>query len=137
MKSAKWFAMLVAVMIGFAISVHAEESAADKPEKADKSKSEQRVDKPKTYRLISPYNKLESLTAEQEEQLKAVHGRYLEQIKSLQQQEKEEMMAILTDDQKSELQRIDEQAKAARKAKAAEKREQEKQRAREAQSAGE
>jgi hypothetical protein len=137
MKSAKWLAMMVAMVIGFAMVTHAEESASDvdkpKSEKAEKAAKADKPEQPKTYRLIAPYNKLPSLTDEQQERLKAIHGRYLEQIKVLQQQEKDEMMAVLTDEQKSELQQIDEQEKAARKAQAAEKREQEKQKAREAQ----
>ncbi len=127
MKSAKWFVMILAVTIGVSVVALAEDTAG---EQAD-------APKPRTPRLIAPFSKLTSLTAEQEAQLREIHGRYLEQIKVLQRQEKEEMMALLTDAQKAELEQMEEQAKAARKARSAEKREQEKQQAKDAQTASE
>ena len=69
---------------------------------ADAPKPDPKTDL-KGVRLIKPYTDLKDLTADQTIKLKEIHKKYSDQIKALEAQQKDEMAAVLTDDQKKEL----------------------------------
>ena len=128
MRCAKW--VVGALAVALCLSSYSLSEEAHHHSEADKA---QKQAKTRKARLIAPYNKLESLTDEQRDKLQEIHAVYLEKIKALQEEERQQMLAVLTDEQRAELDQIEKEAEAARKAKEAERREQQKQAAREAQ----
>ena len=54
-------------------------------------------------RLVKPWSDLKDLTSEQTDKLKEIHAKYLAEMSEIRAKEKEECMAVLTDDQKKEL----------------------------------
>jgi Spy/CpxP family protein refolding chaperone len=101
----------VALLVGSA-ALHAADDAA-KPDNATPTHVT------RGGRLVKPWSDLKDLTSEQTEKLKEIHAKSLAQMSEIRAKEKEECMAVLTDDQKKEL--ADDAAKtlADRKAKAA------------------
>ena len=88
-------AALVALMAISAVSFGADpEKPAAKPDAKPDTKG---------VRLIKPYSDLKDLTADQTTKLKEIHKKFADQIKALEAQQKDEMTAVLTDDQKKEL----------------------------------
>src|SRR5690606_33114349 len=81
MRFAKGTAAALAVMIGLCAQASAAEPASEQDQTTD---IEQKSDKPRLGRLILPFSALENLSDEQVQQLKEIHGRYLDQIKALQ-----------------------------------------------------
>ena len=71
------------------------------------------------YRLVQPWGKLKSLSDEQREKIYHIHRQSLDQIKQIQAQERKDILALLSDDQKLELVRVDEADTVARKLKPA------------------
>ena len=57
----------------------------------------------KNVRIIKPFSELKDLSPDQTEKLREIHKKYLEQIKAIEAQQHQELMAVLTDDQKREL----------------------------------
>jgi Spy/CpxP family protein refolding chaperone len=86
---------LVALMAISAVSFAADpEKPAVKPDAKPDTKG---------VRLIKPYSDLKDLTADQTTKLKEIHKKFVDQIKALEAQQKDEMAAVLTDDQKKEV----------------------------------
>ncbi len=90
------------------------EDAAEKPAKQEKKE----VKGPK---LWGAWAKLASLTPEQKIKIKEIHEKALAEKRKIEEQEETDIMALLTDEQKVELQKNKEEEAAARKAKDAEK----------------
>ena len=94
-------ASLVALMAVAATGYAAE---GDKPATIDKPVSTKAEAKDvKGVRLIKPFSDLKDLTADETIKLKEIHKKIDDQIKALLAQQKDEMMAVLTDDQKKEV----------------------------------
>jgi hypothetical protein len=85
-----------------------------KPDNAAAAKADTRK-----VRIIKPYSAMKDLTAEQTERMKEIHKKYLDQIKKLEDQQREELMAVLTEAQKKELAEIQAQERIERKVAAA------------------
>ena len=64
----------------------------------------------KGVRLIKPFSELSDLTADQTTKLKEIHKKFSDEIKALEAQQKVEMMAVLTEEQKKELESSDKKA---------------------------
>src|SRR2546423_15433128 len=73
----------------------------------------------RTVRIIKPYSALKDLTTEQTERMKEIHKKYLDRIKKLEDEQREELTAVLTDAQKKELAEIQAQERIERKVAAA------------------
>ncbi len=71
----------------------------------------------KLARLTKPWNQITSLSTEQRDEIRAIHRKALDEVKAIQAREKGEIMALLSDAQKAELEAIEEQATVARKTK--------------------
>src|SRR5690606_33341905 len=78
-----------------------------------------------------PYKQLKSLSEEQKSQIAEIHARYLAEKRKLEEQEDAEIRALLTAEQVSEVQQVEQQRMLERKEKAAERRSQMKQEAKE------
>lgn len=92
----------------------AEDAPAEKPAKQEKKE----VKGPKLWGV---WAKLASLTPEQKIKIKEIHEKALAEKRKIEEQEETDIMALLTDEQKLELQKNKEEEAAARKAKDAEK----------------
>lgn len=90
--------------------VHAEDAVAEvKAEKAEK-KAEK-----KAMKVFKPYGELTGLTDEQKAQISDIRKRTNDEIKSLKDKEKADIAAVLTDDQKAELAKLEETEMAGKK----------------------
>jgi len=76
-----------------------------------------------SYRLVQPWSKLTSLSDDQRGQIYQIHRRALAQKREIESQEKRDILALLSDQQKLELVELDEKQTVERKLKAAEDRE--------------
>ena len=91
---------LVAVLACSVLSFAADDKPPVTPVKPDAAKPAADT---KGVRLIKPYSDLKDLTAEQTTKLKEIHKKYGDQVKAIEAQQKEEMMAVLTDVQRKEI----------------------------------
>jgi Spy/CpxP family protein refolding chaperone len=73
-------------------------------------------------RIIEPFNRLPDLTDDQKDKIKSIHAQAMEQEREIRQKETDDIMALLTDDQKKELTDMEAKQAAAKKADAAERR---------------
>ena len=96
--------------------------AAGKQEKQDKkeAKAEEKQAK-KEIRLTQPWRRLTGLSEEQKSQIAEIHKKATDEIKAVQEREKNDIMALLTDEQKTELKTLLDTESADRKMKAAER----------------
>lgn len=118
MKRSTRLGLALAIMLISSMPAFAQEApASEVPEKQETKKS----DKPKTVRLIQPWNKLSTLTDEQKAQIQEIHQAALKEEKAIKEKEKSDIMAILTGEQKTELETMLENDAARKKARAAEK----------------
>jgi hypothetical protein len=76
-------------------------------------------DKPKPIKLVQPWSKLTTLNDDQRTKLNDIHQKALAEIKAIRDKEETDCMAVLTDAQKSELKKLEEQEKAEAKEKRA------------------
>jgi Spy/CpxP family protein refolding chaperone len=68
--------------------------------------------KPMSGRLTMPWSKIESLNDEQKTKIKEIHGKAVADKKAIDDKERADIMALLTDEQKAEAQKLlDEQKK--------------------------
>lgn len=70
-------------------------------------------------RLTKPWSDLNSLSEDQKRQIREIHGKAVAEIRTIEQREKDEIMALLNDQQKAELKAAQEKDAADRKARAA------------------
>lgn len=70
---------------------------------------------------FSPYNKLTTVTEEQKEKITEIHKKALAEKKAIDEKEEADVMALLTDEQKAELDKIEADRKAALKERNAER----------------
>ena len=113
MKISRAFVLTFVLGIsGSTLLLHADD-ATTQPTKTEK--------KAKSPRLIAPYSKLDGLTDEQKEKIVAIHKQELEDRKKLEAKEADDVKAILTDDQKTQLDTLLEDTSAKRKSKTADK----------------
>lgn len=66
-------------------------------------------------RLTQPWSKMTTLSDEQKSQIKAIHSKANQAIKAIHEQEMSDIMALLSDDQKAEAQKVIDQHTASRK----------------------
>ena len=127
----KWFSSLcvfaVSVVLAGAIATASDDQAPATQPSGSEHKEEAKAPAARGGRWgFAPYNKLNTLTEEQKAQITAIHRKALDEKKAIEQREEEEIMAVLTDENKAELEKLLADEKAEKKAKAAEKRQQKK-----------
>src|SRR5947209_4987840 len=65
----------------------------------DNAKPEPKIDAKsdaRNVRIIKPFSELNDLTPEQTQKLREIHKKYLEQIKAIELQQRQELMSVLT-----------------------------------------
>ena len=82
------------MLLAAVVFVQAQETAAEKPRKQPAG------------RLTQPWNKIPSLSDEQKTRIREIHGKAVAEIRAIQEREREEIMALLTDEQKAEAERL-------------------------------
>lgn len=97
----------------------AAKAAAQPAAKKETKSSAQAEAKP--VRLTKPWRDLTSLTDDQRQKINQIHRKSVADVKAIEQRERDEIMALLSDQQKVELNALTEKESAERKAKAAEK----------------
>jgi len=99
--------------------------ADDTPTKADKkpaaSAKADKAAEAKPVRLTKPWKDLSSLSEDQKRQINQIHRKAVEETKAIEQREKADIMALLSDQQKAELTALQEKEAADKKAKAGQK----------------
>jgi Spy/CpxP family protein refolding chaperone len=97
----------------------AAKAAAQPAAKKETKSSAQAEAKP--VRLTKPWRDLTSLTDEQKQKINQIHRKSVADVKAIEQRERDEITALLNDQQKAELNALTEKEAAERKTKAAEK----------------
>jgi hypothetical protein len=87
---------------------------ADRADRADKAEA-------RPVRLTKPWKDLTSLTDDQKRQISQIHRKAVDETKAIEQREKADIMALLSDQQKAELTALQEKESAEKKAKAGQK----------------
>ena len=90
--------------------------AEDKPADSGTSSTETKASK-KAPRLTQPWSKISSLSDEQKQKIADIHKAKTAVVKKLEEKEHEDIMAVLNDDQKAEVQKIEGDKKVASKTK--------------------
>jgi len=123
-------ASIVAALLlnaGFMPAARAEESPKEPATEAKEHKHDEKKENKKDDKKIAGpkmwgvWKKLASLTPEQKVKMADIHDQALAAKRKIDDQEELDLMAVLTDEQKVELQKIKEEADAKRKAKEGEK----------------
>ncbi len=113
----KWVALSAAMMIGTTALVTAADAPAKlAPAKDAPAKVAPKKEKAKPIHLVKPWSGLTTLTDDQKTKINGLHVAALEEISKIDAKEKDDIMAVLTDEQKKELDTIAENEKAAKKA---------------------
>ena len=91
---------------------------------ADEATTNPSTYEPKTTRsrIVAPFNLLPDLTDDQKEKIRDIHSQTLDAERELRAKEHDEIEALLSDDQKKELDDLETKASAEKKYSAAEKR---------------
>jgi hypothetical protein len=90
----------VMFMLAAVVFVRAAEPAGEKPRKQGMG------------RLTQPWSKISGLSDEQKTRIREIHGKAVAEINAIRERENADIMALLTDEQKAEAQKlIDEQRK--------------------------
>jgi hypothetical protein len=88
---------------------------------ATSTRGESKPAEGRQVRLTKPWKDLTSLSDEQKRQISQIHRKAVDDVKAIEQREKADIMALLTDQQKAELTALQEKEAAERKSKAGQK----------------
>lgn len=114
------FLKTLAILAGLALvapvaAVRAEDPMTP-PTEQPKPKEKDKDKKPASPKLTKPWSLLKSLSDEQKARIAEIHAKYVAERKKLDEAEKADVMGILTDEQKKELEDATAAEEAARKA---------------------
>jgi len=118
-------ALVAAVAVGSAslfvrAADEAKPAAGDAPKAAKAAEGEKKEAK-KPAKLTKPWSQLTSLSEDQSGKIREIHAKAVAETKAIEEREKSDIMALLTDAQKSELKSLAEADAAAKKAAAPKK----------------
>jgi Spy/CpxP family protein refolding chaperone len=114
----------LAVVVLFSAFVLADDAGKKTSDKQADAKGEAKAAsqaEARPVRLTKPWRDLNSLTEDQKRQINQIHRKASADVKAIEQREHEDIMALLSEPQKTELKAMEEKDKAEKKAKAAEK----------------
>ena len=115
----------LAVVLLASVLVAADEKSTQTPSEpgaqpaAGKERKSPRAAESRAVRLTKPWKDLNSLSDEQKRQINQIHRKAVAEIKAVEQKERDDVMALLNDEQKAELSALLEREAAQRKTKAA------------------
>ncbi len=99
MFRSKWVPLAAVALLSGSVLVFAEDAA---PATAPTEHHHGRAGK-----LTKPWSELTGLTDDQKSKILAVHTKAVEEVKAIHEKEKEDIMAVLTDDQKKEAEEME------------------------------
>lgn len=114
------FPKTLAILAGLALAAPVASVRADdtmNPPPTEQPKPKDKDKKPASPKLTKPWSLLKSLTDEQKAKILEIHAKYVAERKKLDEAEKADVMGVLTDEQKKELEEAMAAEEAARKAK--------------------
>jgi hypothetical protein len=118
-------ALAAAVAVGsvsmFVRAADEAKPAGDAPKAETKAAEGEKKEARKPAKLNKPWGQLTSLSEDQSSKIRAIHAKALAETKAIEEREKAEIMALLTDAQKAELKSAAEADAAAKKAAAPKK----------------
>jgi Spy/CpxP family protein refolding chaperone len=112
MSMGKWVMIGALVLGGGSMLIAADQPATTQP-------AEMKPAHP--LRLTQPWSKMKSLTPEQTATIEKIHADALEQTKKIEAKEHDDILAVLTPEQLTELKAVEEKIKADRKEKTSER----------------
>ena len=71
--------------------------------------------KPKPVRLVKPWNQIGSLSEEQKTKIADIHAKKLAAVREVEKKERADIIALLTDEQKAEVKKVEDAEMAAAK----------------------
>ena len=120
----RWITSFAVLGILFALTValRAQDAAAPAADKQEKKEAKvEAKEAKKEIRLTQPWRRLTGLSEEQKTQIADIHKKTNDEIKAIQEREKNDIMALLNEEQKTELKTLMESESADRKMKTAER----------------
>lgn len=114
----RWLVCLIVVGFGLAILPV---NAAEEPADADKKEAQDKSAKPRKLRLVKPWADISSLNDEQKQKIAEIHADYVEKMNQLRDEEEAAILALLTDENKAELERNQKAQRQAAKERAAQR----------------
>jgi Spy/CpxP family protein refolding chaperone len=94
----------------YSIAIADDAAGKPKPEKKDKA--------PKAPKLTKPWSELSDLSDDQKSRISDIHKKAVDEMKAIQERERQDIMAVLTEEQKAKISQL-EQEEAAKKKEAA------------------
>ena len=115
MHRSKWIIGLGAVILGAAL-VTAQQQSGSGSGQSGTSASQQQAATPRrnSGRLTRPWNKMSDLSDEQKTKIIAIHRKALDEIDAIRAKERQDIVALLSEDQKKQLATLDAQPRARR-----------------------
>ena len=112
------FAVLC-VMLAFTLALRADNAAAPAADKQEAKEAKEA--KAKEVRLTQPWRRLSNLSEDQRVKIAELHKKAVADIKEIEAREREDIMALLSEEQRTELKTLMETESADRKMRAAER----------------
>jgi Spy/CpxP family protein refolding chaperone len=113
------------MVLALSVALHADDAAtpaaAQKPAEMPAETSAEASQQRREIRITQPWRKLTSLSAEQRSQIAEIHKTAIAEIKAIETREREDIMALLSEEQKTELKALLDSEAAERKLRAAER----------------
>ena len=100
MFRSKWAPLAAVALLSGSILVFADDTTTTPPP----------TEHHKHTKLTKPWSELKDLTDDQKSKILEVHGKALEEIKAIHEKENEDIMALLTDDQKKQVSDLEEKS---------------------------
>ena len=114
----RWLVCLIVVGFGLAILPV---RAAEEPAEGDKKEAQEKSAKSRKLRLVKPWADISSLSEEQKQKIAEIHADYAEKMNQLREDEEAAILALLTDENKAELERNQKAQRQAAKERAAQR----------------
>jgi Spy/CpxP family protein refolding chaperone len=107
MKCAKWvvIGVMALSLTGVALRAADEQKPADSADKTEKK--EEKKASSGGGRLVQPYSKMTTLSDDQKQKISDIHKDFNAQRKELDKKEREQIMALLSDEQKKEVEKLE------------------------------
>jgi len=116
MKRLNWLGGVVALALIASAPVRGEEPKKEESKPVEKPAVIVKKEKPaKPARLTKPWSEMADLTDEQKASINDIHRKALDEKKAIDAKEKEDILALLTDAQKAEVEKLTERKTAEKK----------------------
>lgn len=115
----RWIAAFVALAF---VASFPPARAAEQPAAADEKQQAKPAERARKLRLVKPWSDIASLNEEQKQRIMEIHAEYVEKMNQLRDEEEAAILALLSDENKAEMEANDKARKQAAKERAAQRR---------------